>query len=61
MCTNASHAALKTSAIWPTLKLVGIQHTPADEYGPAETLELRDCPCGSTLAVRLPQQYPTGT
>lgn len=50
-CT-ASHAALKAApALWASLQLIGIQHIPADETGPAETLELRNCSCGSTLAV----------
>lgn len=38
---------------WSALRLVGVQHTPADEHGPAEALELRDCPCGSTLSLRV--------
>lgn len=46
------HAALKQDvARWATLKYVGQQHTPADEYGPEELHELRDCVCGSTLCL----------
>lgn len=51
-CPIASHDALKRDpAAWSALRYVGIQHTPADETGPAEDLELRDCPCGSTLSL----------
>lgn len=39
---------------WRALRLVGIQEIPADAHGPEERLELRDCPCGSTIAVELP-------
>jgi hypothetical protein len=28
-------------------------HTPADEEGPAETIELRNCQCGSTISIVL--------
>lgn len=46
------HAAVKADATaFSLLKFVGRQHTPADEYGPEELLELRDCPCSSTLAI----------
>jgi hypothetical protein len=48
------HPALKADpAAWAALPLVGVQRIPADETGPAETLELRNCNapgCGSTLA-----------
>lgn len=37
---------------WAALPYVGEQVFPeADEYGDAERIELRNCPCGSTLAV----------
>ncbi len=39
------------AAAWARLPLVGRQHTPADAYGPAETIELRNCPCKSTIAI----------
>lgn len=47
------HAAIKADhARWSQLELVGRQVTPADETGPREVLELRNCPCcHSTLAV----------
>lgn len=52
MTCRIDHAALKQSPQWSQLPLVGIQHTPADDHGPAEDLELRNCPeCHSTLAV----------
>ncbi len=39
--------------IWRTLKPIGIQVIEADETGPEEQLELRDCECGSTLARKV--------
>ena len=30
---------------WRRLELVGVQHVPADEEGPAIDCELRNCPC----------------
>jgi len=51
MC-SIDHVALKQSARWAELPLVGVQRTPADDVGPAEELELKNCPdCHSTLAV----------
>lgn len=48
------HAAIKADATaFALLKFVGRQHTPADDYGPAETLVLADCSCGSTLALQV--------
>ncbi len=44
------HEELKTSDRWEGLVFIGIQHTPADDSGPAEDLELRNCECGTTLA-----------
>lgn len=38
---------------WQELPLIGTQPVEADEEGPAYTLEMRNCPCGSTLAVDL--------
>ena len=43
-----------TKEQWKTLRLVGIQHQPADKHGPEEKLELRDCACKSTIAIKLP-------
>ncbi len=48
-CT-LDHESLKSDPRWDVLVLIGVQHTPADETGPAEDLELRNCYCGSTLA-----------
>lgn len=42
-----------TDAEWKKLQKVGEQHTAADEFGPEELLELRNCPCKSTLAVEI--------
>ena len=36
---------------WRSLRYVGRMHVDADAEGPAEDLELRNCDCGSTLAV----------
>lgn len=49
-CTVASHEAVKRDdAAWAALDLRGVQHVEADDAGPAEALELRNCACGSTL------------
>jgi hypothetical protein len=42
-----------TAERWAALELKGEQKVEADETGPAETLELRNCGCGSTLAIPL--------
>ncbi len=52
-CRIADHEALKLSPAWASLRLVGRQHVEADEDFPASVLELRDCHCGSTLAVEV--------
>jgi hypothetical protein len=57
----AGHEVIKTCGCgrsygrksWRALPFVGRQHTPKDDYGPAETIEMRNCPCGSTLAVEV--------
>lgn len=36
---------------WERLPVVGVMHVDRDEEGPAEAIELRNCPCGSTLGV----------
>jgi hypothetical protein len=55
VCSQALHNALKADdAAWATLPLVGVQHIDADEDGPAESLELRNCACGSTLCKSIP-------
>lgn len=52
MCkAGRDHGAIKLdTSSWTALELVGVQVTPEDEDGPEERLELRNCPCGSTLA-----------
>jgi hypothetical protein len=40
-----------TPSAWRRLKFVGRTTTPEDEEGPAETLELRNCECGSTITI----------
>lgn len=47
-----------TQAQWKKLEHKGYLHTPADEVGPEELLELRNCPCHSTLAVEVPVDTP---
>lgn len=50
----SQHAAMKLDpAVWATLEFVGLQITEADDYGPREVLECRNCTCGSTLAVEV--------
>lgn len=36
---------------WSRLAFVGINYFPADTFGPAEAIELRNCVCGSTIAI----------
>ena len=36
---------------WLQLPYVGVGYTPVDCYGPAESLEYRNCTCGSTIVV----------
>lgn len=36
---------------WAELQQLGVQKVDADEWGPAEVLVLKNCVCGSTLAV----------
>lgn len=50
MCTRESHErAKRDTSTWLAMEYAGRQHIEADETGPAETLELRNCTCGSTL------------
>jgi len=50
---NFDHDALKADpTAWRLLKLVGRQPT-TDDDGKPMTLELRNCPCGSTLAKEI--------
>lgn len=38
---------------WAQLKYVGVMPIPAGADGPAYKLEMRDCPCRSTISVVL--------
>lgn len=49
-----SCGAEHTAHSWAALELVGRQFVPADSEGPAETIELRNCYCNSTIAVEVP-------
>lgn len=42
-----------TKPEWDNLHKVGQLHTPADEFGPDEILELKNCSCGSTMALEV--------
>lgn len=58
-CTIASHDTAKLDlAWWQRLPLIGPATVfDADEHGPAERYEQRDCPkCGSTLCMRFEVQ-----
>jgi hypothetical protein len=44
-----------SEAEWETLHYVGLQKVPAD-YGIPD-LELRNCVCGSTIAVAVPNDF----
>ncbi len=49
-----SHDVLKsTPALWASLAYIGVQRIDADETGPAEAYELRNCPAGGTISVEL--------
>lgn len=52
-CSHDHEALKRDAAAWSRLAYVGMQRVPADEYGPAEAYELRDCSCGSTLAIQI--------
>lgn len=50
-CTTAQHNAMKSDAVWPTLKHIGFQQTEDDD-GNVAWLSLANCnECHSTLAV----------
>ena len=52
-CT-VDHESLKLDqSAWTALRHIGDQHIEADEDGPTERLELRNCACGTTLAKRI--------
>lgn len=49
VCRPEIHQAMKSDPRWPLLSLVAVEHIEADEYGPAESYEHRNCGCNSTL------------
>lgn len=53
MTCRVDHAAIKADpAKWQTLKLRGVFHIEADETGPAENIENRNCTeCDTTLSL----------
>ena len=58
MCTTKQHEEIKADPKrWITLEYIGENVFAADEFGPAERYEQRNCTCGSTLGVcfKLPQ------
>ena len=49
-----NHEALKLNLTdWTSLKLIGYQEVPGDENEADYKLELRNCSCGSTLAIEI--------
>lgn len=44
-----------TLAGWNSRPLQGFQYVPQDEFGPAEIVEMRNCECGTTLGVVMPE------
>jgi hypothetical protein len=49
VCLPATHEAMKVEPVWSSLAYVGANVFDADETGPAERHEHRNCECGSTL------------
>lgn len=43
-----------TQGEWFGLPLVSVERIPAGEDGPAFWMEQRNCPCGSTRAIEIP-------
>ncbi len=53
ICSTATHDAIRaTPAAWQSLPYVGQQDSETDDGTPC-VLELRNCDCGSTLAIEL--------
>lgn len=52
MSKRCGCGAAYDAAAWRTLAFVGWQVFPRDGELPEVRLELRNCPCGSTLALR---------
>lgn len=62
VCSAESHNALKSDeSAWSQLPYVGVQVIEADETGPAEALELRNCRCHSTLCRPVPMPIVSRT
>ena len=58
-CSKAYHDALKRSPLaWQRMEYVGRQPT-YDPERPGVQLELRNCSCGSTLAVEIEPEAET--
>lgn len=57
-CQHDHEALKRYAALWQSLPLLGRMHTPAEIIDgvqlPAETIEMRNCTCGSTLAIEVP-------
>jgi len=53
ICTTADHEAMKRDWRWELLVPVGVQYIDADGDEPAITLDMRNCFCGSTLAMEV--------
>lgn len=52
MCSEASHLAMKLDPIkWSALRHIGDTVCEADETGPYERYEHRNCTCHTTLVV----------
>jgi len=43
-----------TATTWLSLAYVGEMRVEADDEGPTESIELRNCNCGSTLGLATP-------
>ena len=58
MCSR-DHTALKLdSAAWRSLEWVGVQRFDGHDGEPPLVLELRNCTCGSTLAIEITPDHP---
>ena len=56
MHDDTFHAELrKNTKRWKELPLIGFQRC-AEVFGPGEAIELRNCPCGSTLGRRIKKE-----
>ena len=53
MCTQDHDAIKADPQRWVKLVHIGDTVFEADETGPAERIEMRNCTCGSTLAISI--------